>query len=132
MRFSLISVLATALIFIGLCKADSYDQNLSKRAVYYSLATFCENNDLEDWKCGKSCAAVPGVTKLTRLSDKTAGVFGYVAYNHESDQIIVAFRGSDNIANWIANINFFQTPYKNVPGAQVHRGFYASYMDVET
>ena len=126
MRFSL-AVLATAL---GICKADSYDQNLSQRAVYQSLAAFCENNDLENWKCGKSCDAVPGVTSLTRLSDKTAGVFGYVAYNEKQDQIIVAFRGSDNIANWIANIDFFQTPYKNVPGAQVHRGFYASYNDV--
>ncbi len=75
---------------------------------------------------------MPGVTSLTRLSDKTAGVFGYVAYNQLNDQIIVAFRGSDNMANWIANIDFFQTPYKNVTGAQVHRGFYASYMGVET
>jgi hypothetical protein len=60
---------------------------------------------------------VPGVTSLARLSDSANGIFGYVAYNPVNNQIIVAFRGSDNIANWISNINFFQTPYKNIPGA---------------
>lgn len=107
MRFSYIAALTTALVSIGICQADSYDQSLAQRAVYYSLAAFCENQDLEHWKCGKSCDAVPGVTSLTRLSDSAAGVFGYVAYNHLNNQIVVAFRGSNNIANWIANINFF-------------------------
>jgi hypothetical protein len=83
---------------------------------------------LENWKCGKSCDAVPGVTKVTRVSDYNSGVFGYVAYNNIDDQIVVAFRGSDNIANWISNIDFIQTPYKNVPDAYVHRGFYGSYL----
>ena len=46
MRFSYIAALTTALVSIGICQADPYDQSLAQRAVYYSLAAFCENQDL--------------------------------------------------------------------------------------
>jgi predicted lipase len=71
------------------------------------------------------------VTKATRVSDYINGIFGYVAYNSLDDQVVVTFRGSDNIANWISNIDFVQTTYKNVTDAKVHRGFYGSYEIVQ-
>jgi predicted lipase len=42
----------------------------------------------------------------------------------------VAFRGSTNTANWISDIDYFMTPYKQVPGAYVHEGFYTGYANV--
>ena len=45
--------------------------------------------------------------------------------------VILAFRGSANIQNWIANLGFAKTaPYSRFPGAEVHDGFYASYETV--
>jgi predicted lipase len=46
--------------------------------------------------------------------------------------IIVAFRGSDNVDNTISDIDFFKTPYKQVPGAEVHEGFYIGYSNVSS
>jgi predicted lipase len=46
-----------------------------------------------------------------------------VAYNPSDKEIIVAFRGSVNIANWVTNLDFLMKPYPGVSGAQVHRGF---------
>jgi hypothetical protein len=71
------------------------------------------------------------VTKVTRVFDYNNGVFGYVAYNSLENQVVVSFRGSDNIVNWISNIDFLQTTYKNVTDAKVHRGFYGSYQVVQ-
>jgi predicted lipase len=51
-----------------------------------------------------------------------------VAYNAKQDLIVVAFRGSHNIANWISNIDFFKEPYKGSSSMQVHTGFYADYI----
>lgn len=51
------------------------------------------------------------------------GTFGYVAYNEVSDEVIVAFRGSVNIQNWVTNLDFISIPYLAVPGAYVHAGF---------
>ena len=58
-------------------------------------------------------------------------MFGYVGYNQKDDEIVVAFRGSDNIVNWISNIDFLQIAYKDVTGAKAHRGFYLSYQLVQ-
>ena len=44
----------------------------------------------------------------------------------------MAFRGSTNLANWITNIDYAKTNYKNVPGAQVHEGFYSAYRAVSS
>lgn len=65
------------------------------------------------------------------VTDFVQGTQAYVAYNVLENEIIVSFRGSTNIANWVSNLNYFQTPYKQVPGAQVHRGFFAAYNGVQ-
>ena len=106
---------------------QTYDETFAQTAVIYSEAAFCEKTDLDNWQCGMACDKLPGVTKLFRTGDEANGVFGYVAYNAKDNMIIVAFRGSDNIANWISNIDFFMTPYKGDTKMQVHRGFYAAY-----
>ena len=127
MRFGIKAAVLSAFMLAGVCSALAYDEKLSQKAVYYSIATFCGQDDLENWQCGKSCAAVQGVSKVTKVQDYNSGVFGYVGYNSKDDEIIVAFRGSDNIANWISNIDFLQISYKTVTGAKAHRGFYLSY-----
>ena len=73
---------------------------------------------------------MPGVIDVTRVFDTEAGIFGYVAFNQVTDLIVVAFRGSDNVANWISNMNFLMQDYKSVPGAKVHNGFYKAYLTV--
>lgn len=58
------------------------------------------------------------------------GTYGWVGFSPNDNQIVVSFRGSVNVENWITNIDFIKTPYKNIAGAEVHEGFYSAYTAV--
>ena len=61
---------------------------------------------------------------------QSGGTFGYVAFNNLSDEVIVSFRGSENIENWITDFEFNSISYPGVPDAKVHDGFYDAWRDV--
>ena len=67
----------------------------------YSAAAYCEGDDVEHWNCGESCSSIAGVARAQEVSNFEMGAYGYVAYNMRDNQIVSAFRGSDNIVNWI-------------------------------
>ena len=48
----------SAFAVLGFCQPASYDEALSQKAVYYSLASFCEKTDIDNWKCGRACSAI--------------------------------------------------------------------------
>ena len=55
--------------------------------------------------------------------------YGYVAYDSKKDRIIVAFRGTTNLQNWITNLKTARTQFLNT-GTSVHNGFNSAYMSV--
>jgi predicted lipase len=122
-----------ALCLIG-CVAG-YDETVSKRLVYYSAAAFCEVNTLKNWNCGAACQAVPGVTSFTQVADATLTNFGYVAYNPSQNEVVVAYRGSHNIENWINDMDAVKINYQRTgspAGAQVHGGFFRVYQSLSS
>jgi hypothetical protein len=124
MKNLIIKGVAFALLAVGsLCA--SYDEEVSKRLVYYSAAAFCKESTLTNWNCGAACNGVPGIINFKPMSDVTQKNFGYTGYNSKLNEIVVAYRGSHNLENWISDINFIKTPYPNAPNtAKVHQGFY--------
>ena len=44
--------------------------------------------------------------------------------------IIVSFRGSSNIPNWINNINILKMDYPYCDGCKIHKGFHKSYQSL--
>jgi len=122
-----------ALCLIGCVSA--YDETISKRLVYYSAAAFCQLDTLTNWTCGAACNAVPDVTSFTYVADPTLVNFGYVAYNNKENEIVVSYRGSHNMDNWINNMNAVKIDYQRdgAPfGAAVHAGFYYVYQTLES
>lgn len=85
--------------------------------MYYSGSAYCERNTILNWTCGEACTSQPDTTEVVNIVDDSKGTFGYVAYNSNQDQIIVAFRGSQNIQNWFTNLNLEKVDYKNVKNA---------------
>jgi hypothetical protein len=70
---------------------------------------------------------------VTILSDFIEGTFGFVAYNNLTNDIVVAFRGSDNTANWVEDGDYTFKAYPYGPqGAQVHRGFFDAYYSLSS
>ena len=51
---------------------------------------------------------------VSRIEDYALGIFGFTAYNSQDNTIVVTFRGSQNIANWISNIDFLKSNYKSL------------------
>ncbi|TNV76820.1 hypothetical protein FGO68_gene11600 [Halteria grandinella] len=98
--------------------------------MYYSAASHCSVDVLEKWNCGEPCEKNPSVQDVSPLINDAAGTFGFVGYNANLGEILVSFRGSVNIANWVTNINFLKEAYPGVQGAEVHSGFYEAYKGV--
>ena len=79
--------------------------------------------------------ASPSFTNI-RVYDKDGDKLkGYTGYDPASNIAVMAFRGSSNIQNWIADLDFFQTNYTDVagcgPGAcMVHEGFLGAWQEV--
>ena len=125
----MLATLATMTAFAN----AAYSPTVGERAVRYSKASYCASSDLDHWQCGPICITVTGVASATRVSDYALGVFAFVAYNSKNNEIVASFRGSQNIANWILNIDIHQTTYKKLSTTiKVHQGFYNSYLAVKS
>lgn len=65
-------------------------------------------------------------------------IFGFTGYSPDDDAIIVTFRSTVSIQNWVVDLDatqvtifFIQVPYPGCSGCQVHQGFYNAFMGVE-
>jgi len=101
--------------------------HLLREYVTYAYSAFCLTG-LQDWSCFW-CTNMTGVPKLTVTfvieSDTIYGTYGYVGYSES--QIVVSFRGSVSVENFISDAEFFLIDYPGVQGALVHAGFYEAY-----
>jgi len=55
---------------------------------------------------------------------------GFVVYVPKDNAVVVAFRGSVDIRNWIANLDATTTAYPKCAECRVHLGFYDAYMEI--
>ncbi len=102
--------LGLALTFVG---ATIYDEATGIKNQLYAAASYCDST-VATWSCGITCERGPKVQEITTISNWLDGTFGYVGYNAQDDEIVVAFRGSHDIANWISNMQYGQADYPGV------------------
>lgn len=55
---------------------------------------------------------------------------GYVAVDTVREEIVVAFRGSSSVRNWMADLDFVQVPCDYTKGCLVHDGFKDSWDEI--
>src|SRR6056300_1541215 len=97
---------------------SAYDSHLAHVAVNISQATYCMTQT-SNWDC-MTCDPENSYDNIL-IQNGEQVIFGY---NEEYKSIFVSFRGSENIQNWIANIQVSQTtPYPETNIA-VEKGFY--------
>lgn len=58
-----------------------------------------------------------------------ADTTGIVALDSTAQAIVLAFRGSHSVRNWLADLAAGQQPISWCAGCMVHDGFYSAYMD---
>ncbi|KAJ1984773.1 hypothetical protein H4R34_000461 [Dimargaris verticillata] len=87
-------------------------------------------HSLTQWDCAH-CAFVPNTRLEYFFATPGDATVGYVATNADMKTIIVAFRGSRSIAQWITNLVFVPVDWPpKVDDSKVHLGFLTSYHTV--
>ena len=69
--------------------------------------------------------------QTSTFANPVLDIFGFTGYSEADDAIVVAFRGTINIQNWIANLDATQVDYQECKGCLVHQGFYNAFQSVE-
>eukprot|EP01100_Stratorugosa_tubuloviscum_P003324 TRINITY_DN179_c0_g1_i1.p1 TRINITY_DN179_c0_g1~~TRINITY_DN179_c0_g1_i1.p1 ORF type:complete len:290 (+),score=102.82 TRINITY_DN179_c0_g1_i1:45-914(+) len=112
-----------------------YSNDTARQYLFLSYGAYCNYSSLEDWNC-KWCnydSVVSNFRYTNSLYDQKTDTFGFVGYNPTLNQIIVTFRGSQSMQNWITNLNLAKmTPYPLDPNSQVHEGFYEAWLTVRS
>ncbi|KAK9696208.1 hypothetical protein K7432_012598 [Basidiobolus ranarum] len=98
----------------------------------YAAAAYCFKVTVKNWSCGDKC--VGNMNVFEYFSSFLSGVAGYVGVDRDLKKIVVAFRGSLNIRNWIYNVDAIRL-YLNYPGGtpavRVHGGFLKAYQGLK-
>lgn len=58
-------------------------------------------------------------------------VFGYSGYSAELNAVVVTFRSTASIQNWVVNLDANEVTYPHCDGCLVHQGFYNGFLGVE-
>jgi hypothetical protein len=108
----------------------SYDLGASHVFATISAATYCgssSSKNLDKWTCEACKDSGITMTDITRMYVPSTDGRGIVGYNKQKNLIIVAFRGSSSIANWISDLDFGAVTYAGCSGCKVHGGFLKAY-----
>ena len=122
-RLALVALFVTAVL-----NQDYYSSQVAKRMIQFSSISYESESSILGWNCD--------LCKTVSFSDpsvvKQGSVFGVIGYSPEYNRIVVAFRGSVDIANWILNLEAVRTSYPLCSGCSVHIGFNQGYNSVKS
>ncbi len=131
MRLSPITIF---FILLGLlcCAATAFNPTLANSGWFYSKAAYCPLAFIEAWNC-EACPGNPGLINISTFHDETTGAQAFTGYDPAANQIVLAFRGSNDIQNWIYDLTFVMVAYPNpnCANCEVHQGFLDVYNAVK-
>lgn len=106
-----------------------FDKNTARRFLHYAYAAMCPEAQLKAWNC-KWCKDKGEF--VSSLYDARTDTYGYVVYDRTHNAVVVSFRGSKSLINWIQDIKFWKAtqPFDGVSGAMIAQGFYECFTGV--
>jgi len=122
----------------------AYRADLASIGLDLSNAAYCQLNQITDWSCApcerlKTRHAVEPIGTPIVI-DGVVGGFGVVndwgtravIAALSNNQIVVSFRGSANLTNWLEDFDFWGlVPFSMCPKCSVHEGFFKSWLSLE-
>ena len=93
-------------------------------ALYYAYSCFCSVEQLEKWDC-MWCTHNPNFQLTGVLYNQTTETLGVVGYDESMEKVVVAFRGSFNIENWILDLKPKRT--KSFYNTTIHEGWFEGF-----
>lgn len=118
--------LATSLVFTSAL----YNETTALYLAHVTSVSYCQAPHIHDWSC-QPCGLVPRLEHVQVVMDRKDSFQGLVGYSARYNAIVVAFRGSMDVTNWIDNMTFIKKrAYAAYPSVKVHQGFYWVYRSV--
>jgi len=113
--------------------ADPYEETRAKLFMWMSAAAYCDEDQIISWTCKPCLQADTSVkAKIIKSADNSSLAFVGHSVGETTDNIVVSFRGTDDLSNWIANLDFPKTSaYPECDGCEVHGGFYSAWLSVK-
>ena len=127
---SVVSVGLLLIVAAAALPSTTYNSTVAMTAWKFCKPSSCSASEIRSWTC-PSCLYHPGMKDITIFENATAATQGYSLYDPTHNWIVLAFRGSHNIENWIEDFIFDLVPYPN-PACRglnasapclVHKGF---------
>ena len=112
--------------------ALSYNETLAYEALHFAKVASCNSLDeIKSWTC-PVCKAASSSFETYWAHESDADIQGFVGFDKSRQQIVVAFRGSKTLANWIANLKFARVDslFKECYNCHVHKGFLNDYNSI--
>jgi predicted lipase len=104
--------------------ASAYDETAARRALALAQASYCVAPGDTAWACPTCVDRVD----VHAIFDGGGGR-AVVGYDHQEKTLFVAFRGSENVPNWINNLKFVKIhPWESLPDVGVDSGFFDWYL----
>jgi len=125
-----------SIFFVALANKEAFNEALATQWMSYAGVAYCtiewRHVEVESWTC-HTCVTLPymNATVFHSVDDNTCG---YVGYDPKNRFIMVAFSGTDplNIRDWIDDIDYVQVDFPYCKNCKVHKGFYDSYLSVQS
>jgi hypothetical protein len=119
-----------AVLALVACAFAAYDHDVAVRLVFHSGITYCDNHtEISSWSCPGCTLNLPGVQTVGLSEKNPEDNFAYVAVDTQfptgRPTIVVSFRGSHNLKNWLedATIWYDKTVFQNLTNVRIHTGF---------
>jgi len=120
MTILLVLLACVACAFNGVSAGSSYDFKFGNASLWHSEVTYC---DPSTYLTRTYVGYTSGFKPTYKIEDKSKSTYGYVGYQSSLSAVFVTFRGSEDINNWVTNLDVVTTSYPSCSGCEVHKGF---------
>ncbi|KAJ0408601.1 hypothetical protein P43SY_008948 [Pythium insidiosum] len=115
---------------VGDTTSDEDAGGTAKYLAYATSVAYCQARHIYNWSCSP-CTIIKPLDDIHVVQDAKDNFQGIVGYSKDLSAVIVAFRGSMDVMNWIDNLTFVKKKaYPKFPHVRVHEGFFWVYMSV--
>jgi len=111
---------------------STYYESEAYNTLSYAYGAYCDTADLQNWDCNH-CSSNFDITSNGAGVIDTDDLRAFMGYDHDYDRVVLSFRGTANIENWISNIDILQTVYPHYDNGagSLHSGFYSNWLSLE-
>jgi len=111
----------------------TYNETFAYEALHFAKVASCDSLDqIKAWTCPVCHAASDDFETAWAYESDHFDIQGFVGLDKSRKIIVIGFRGSKTLANWIANLKFARvdSPFKECNNCKVHKGFLDDYNSI--